>query len=220
MLPTIEPGSWVVVEEFDDAERSIRCNQLKIGDLIAVRSANKEAGQAVHRVIGIMKNQVQTKGDNSVFADQWLDFSFVVGLCVFTRAKQGYWYKEYSREKKQPYFIASARLKGFRLSRIPRMLLTVGLHREKIMSINLDKSIEWYQVGNEMLIYSHSLDEMFALNETASIVWNCTNNGDSKEVIVNKILDQFDHEDVKNYSKQIETDIDAILANFKNKKLL
>lgn len=209
----------MVILPFQPQLRRQQLASVEVGDLVLIQSTVSRE-QCLHRLVARKGELLQTKGDNSVFVDPWVPESQALGVALLSRDPAGGWYKERQKGLSRKLTTQLSVFPRFRLSRIPQMVLTAALKREKIMSINRDKSVEWHQIGSEVVIYSYLNDEMYTLNETASFIWLCLSKGENKEQILIGLHEHFQVETTQSTSIQLERDLDSILSDFKEKHFL
>jgi signal peptidase I len=216
MLPTLKPNTWIVIQVFHSPSE---LNTLQLGDLVLIKSS-KSTAHALHRIIRLEKNRLQTSGDNTVFPDEWIPHTQVKGVAILSRDPSGVWRQERQFLVITPIFIKLARIPRFRLSRFPQMVLTEMINRKRLSLMKTNKSIEWHRVGEEIIVYNHHTDELYTLNETASFIWTCLTEGKERNTILKELLARYDISDSDQQLNTLETELDFVLSDFITKSLM
>ncbi|MDX1971653.1 MAG: PqqD family peptide modification chaperone [Candidatus Sumerlaeia bacterium] len=209
MMPLLPPGTWIVVDSGSTFQ------SLKPGQLLALANPTGQL-RMVHRLVELRGRMLKTSGDHSVFRDPWISMEALLGVVVVYRRPSGDWFQSTPPSYTQQIQPLLSKLYQFRMSRLPRLVLTNLAGEKHFPAMKLNNNIEWHRIGPQVLIYQSNEDQIHVLNETASLIWEALQSGKTNSELVKTLHLIYPDADVQ----ILQRDVEDTLQQFGQKNLL
>jgi hypothetical protein len=209
MMPLLPPGTWIIVDS------AFSPKTLKAGQLLALSNYSGQL-RMVHRLVQIRGNMLKTSGDHSVFRDPWIGAEALLGVVVAYRRPTGEWSHSSPPSYTQQIQSILSKLYQFRMSRLPRLVLTNLAGEKHFAPMKMNNNVEWHRIGPQVLIYQPNEDQIHVLNETASLIWEALQSGKTNSELVKTLHLIYPDADVQILTQ----DVEQTLQQLKQKGIL